>query len=159
MGGDIIVTMDADDTHSPFQIGSMLDLIEQGNDVVIASRYQDGSTTTGVPPHRLAMTWFARMLFKVILPIQGVRDYTCGYRAYRVEALEEAMHHHQDKFFTETGFSCMVDIILKMRGFGFKFAEIPIELRYDQKPGESKMKVLRTAKETLSLIARRRLGL
>ena len=37
---DIIVTMDADNTHSPGLIHRMSTLIEEGNDVVIASRYR-----------------------------------------------------------------------------------------------------------------------
>src|SRR5262249_7646180 len=37
---DVIVTMDADNTHDPALIPSMLVRISQGNDVVIASRYR-----------------------------------------------------------------------------------------------------------------------
>ena len=32
----------------------------------------------------------ARMLFQLTFPITGVRDYTCGFRAYRAEALQRA---------------------------------------------------------------------
>ena len=156
--GDVIVTMDADDTHSPVSIPAMLEMIDEGHDVVIASRYQKGSQTVGVPANRVFLTTVARWMFKFMLPIKGVRDYTCGYRAYRAESLAKAMSHHRERFFTEQGFSCMVDIILKMRGFDFVFGEVPMVLRYDQKEGESKMDVLSTGKKTLFLLARRRLG-
>lgn len=156
--GDVIVTMDADDTHNPNGIAGMLRMINDGHDIVIASRYQKGSKTIGVPKNRLLMTFFARWLFKFILPIKGVRDYTCGYRAYRFSALDKAMNHHKENFFTEKGFSCMVDILLKMRQFDFVIGEVPMILRYDNKPTESKMDVVSTAQKTIALLVRRRLG-
>lgn len=156
--GDVIVSMDADDTHNPNGITAMLKMIDDGCDIVIASRYQKGSQTIGVPKNRLLMTFFARWLFKCILPIKGVRDYTCGYRAYRFSALDKAMNHHKENFFTEKGFSCMVDILLKMRQFDFVIGEVPMVLRYDNKPTESKMDVVSTAQKTIKLLVRRRLG-
>ena len=156
---DIIISLDADDTHSPGSMERMLMMVREGHDVVIASRYQPGSQTLGVPSHRLAMTFFARWLFKIITPIPGVRDYTCGYRAYRTDALKRAMTYHGDSFFTEKGFSCMADILLKMRNQGFVFGEVPMILRYDRKPGDSKMNVFRTVRLTLVLLLKRRFGI
>jgi dolichol-phosphate mannosyltransferase len=45
---DIIVCMDADNSHLPEQIPLMAREIEQGNDVVIASRYRTGAVTRNV---------------------------------------------------------------------------------------------------------------
>ena len=50
----------------------------------------------------------------------------------------------------------MVDILLKMRRQGLIFGEAPLILRYDNKIGKSKMDVVRTTRETASLILRRR---
>ena len=154
---DIVVTLDADDTQPPATIPQMLVKVQEGYDVVIASRYQPGSRTVGVPPHRLAMTWFAKWLFKVITPIPGVWDYTCGFRAYRYSALNRASKHYQNEFVSEKGFSCMVDVLLKMRRFRFVMGEVPMLLRYDRKHGPSKMKVAKTALQTIVLLIRRRL--
>jgi hypothetical protein len=52
----------------------------------------------------------------------------------------------------------MVDILLKLRGIGAIMNERPLILRYDFKYGISKMHVLRTAANTLALLARRRFG-
>ena len=156
--GDIVVTLDADDTQPPELIPAMLQGIDAGRDVVIASRYQPGSQTIGVPRNRLAMTWMAKWMFKTITPISGVWDYTCGFRAYRFDALKSTADYYGDSFISETGFSCMVDILLKMRRFDFRMGEVPMVLRYDQKEGPSKMNVGRTATQTLRLLVRRRLG-
>jgi dolichol-phosphate mannosyltransferase len=156
--GDVIVTMDADDTHSPGTIPSLLQTIADGYDVVIASRYQVGSRVVGVPVNRLILTSLARWLFKLIMPIPGVRDYTCGYRAYRYEALKKASDYYGQDFVSEQGFSSMVDVLLKMRRFGFVMGEVPFLLRYDQKQGKSKMQVSRTARKTIMLLLKRRFG-
>lgn len=154
--GDIIVTLDADDTQPPATIPQMLTKIEEGYDVVIASRYQIGSRTIGVPRHRLAMTWLAKYMFKFITPIEGVWDYTCGFRAYRFAALNQTAEHYGDQFVSEEGFSCMVDVLLKMRRFDFVMGEVPMLLRYDQKDGPSKMKVGKTVLQSLQLLIKRR---
>lgn len=156
--GDVIITMDSDDTHEPGTIYRLLQMIADGYDVAIASRYQPGSRVMGVPINRLWMTWGARWLFKVIMPIDGVRDYTCGYRAYRHTPLAKTIDFYGDQFVSEKGFSCMVDVLLKMRRFGFAMGEVPMLLRYDQKQGASKMNVVRTMMQTLTLLLKRRLG-
>jgi dolichol-phosphate mannosyltransferase len=155
---DIVVAMDADNTHTPGLIRSMVRLIREGNDVVIASRYQPGSYVRGVPRHRLFFSWAARILFQLVFPIRGVRDYTCGYRAYRGAVLREAFEKYGDAFINEEGFQCMVDILLKLRRMDVIFREVPLILRYDQKGGVSKMNVGRTIRRTLALMLRRRFG-
>lgn len=155
---DVIFTMDADNTHPPGLMLRMLSLIAEGADVVIASRFRNGARVVGVPKHREWLSVAARWLFSLALPIPGVRDYTCGYRAYRASALQEALAEHGDDFVTETGFSCMVDVLLKLRGRGLVMTEAPMILRYDLKGGASKMRVAKTAVQTLSLIGRRFVG-
>ena len=158
--GDVVVTMDSDNTHPSGLIPRMLQMIAEGHDVVIASRFQSGARVVGVPPLRVALSVASRWLFQLALPIPGVRDYTCGFRVYRVEPLAAAIEHYGDRFVSEKGFSCMVDVLLKMRrlridGSPIVMGEAPMILRYDRKGGESKMRVWRTVRQTLSLIARR----
>jgi dolichol-phosphate mannosyltransferase len=156
--GDIIVTMDGDDTHPPGIINPLIQKISEGYDVVTASRYQPGSRVMGVPQFRVLMTYGAKLLFQTIMPIPGVRDYTCGYRAYRKNVLKDSMDFYGDSFVSEKGFSCMADVLLKMRRFKYAFGEVPFLLRYDQKLGDSKMAVGRTVWLTLKLLLKRRLG-
>ncbi len=155
---DIVVTMDGDDTHPPGTINSLIQKIGEGYDVMIASRFQPGSRVVGVPPLRVLMAFGARMLFKIIMPMTGVRDYTCGYRAYRVSVLKQSMEFYGDEFVSEAGFSCMADVLLKMRRFKFVIGEVPLLLRYDQKQGGSKMAVAKTVWLSLKLLVKRRWG-
>lgn len=155
---DVIVTMDGDNTHPPSMINPLLQKISEGYDVMIGSRFQNGSRVVGVPWTRVVTAFGARMLFKIIMPIPAVRDYTCGYRAYRANVLRDSVDFYGDQFVSETGFSCMADVLLKMRRFKYVFGEVPMLLRYDQKEGDSKMAVGKTIIQTLSLLLRRRFG-
>jgi dolichol-phosphate mannosyltransferase len=148
---DVIVTMDADNTHDPDLIFRMAALIGEGNDVVIASRYVFGAKIIGVPLRRQFYSLGASWLFRLFFPIHYVRDYTCGYRAYRARILKQALQKYGGDFFNTTGFSCMLDILLKLRKLNAVMTEVPLILRYDLKPGKSKMNVGKTIKETLSL--------
>ncbi|HPO12591.1 MAG TPA: glycosyltransferase family 2 protein [Candidatus Hydrogenedentes bacterium] len=153
---DIIITMDADDTHTPGLILRMVRMVSEGHDVVIASRYQPGSRTLGVPMFRRVLSYAGSLLFRIFLPIQGVKDFTCGYRAYRTAVLRDAMREYNDRFIDQEGFQCMVDILLKLRKRHLLFGEVPMILRYDQKAGVSKMQVGNTIFRTLALIVKRR---
>ena len=155
---DIIITMDADDTHAPGLILRMVRMISEGHDVVIASRYREGSRCVGVPFHRLLLSHGASWLFRAVFPIQGVRDYTCGYRAYRARVVKDAFARYGEEFLDQGGFQCMVDILLKLRRMHIIFGEVPFILRYDYKEGGSKMNVTRTVRDTLGLMWKRRLG-
>lgn len=155
---DIIVTMDADNTHPPGLIDRMVRMIHEGCDVVIASRFQPGARVVGVPIERHFLSIGARALFTLLFPTRGVRDYTSGYRAYRASVIRQAFAEHGDAFVGETGFSCMADVLLKLRNQGALFGEAPLRLRYDQKGGDSKMRVFHTIWLTLKMLGRHRFG-
>lgn len=152
---DIIVVMDADNTHTPGLIRGMIRLVKEGSDVVIASRYQPGSLVKGVPFHRRLLSSVASILFRLAFPISGVKDFTCGYRAYRSGVLKAAIERYGDDLVSEDGFQCMVDLLLKLRKMNLIFREVPLILRYDVKEGASKMKIMRTIFRTIGLMFRR----
>lgn len=156
---DIIVTMDADNTHPPGLINRMVQMIHEGCDVVIASRFESGGCAVGVPFERVILSLGARALFTVLFPTRGVRDYTSGFRAYRASVIRQGFADHGDDLVGETGFSCMADVLLKLRKQGALFGEAPLRLRYDRKGGESKMRVFRTIWLTVKLLGRHRLGI
>ena len=153
---DIIVTMDSDNTHGPGLIVRMVRNIREGNDVVIASRYRPGARIIGVPGYRRLLSRVGSLAFRVIFPTPNVRDFTSGYRAYRAGMLRHAFDTYGEEFVAQSGFSCMVDILLKLRRLDAIMSEVPLVLRYDLKEGVSKMLVVRTIFETLGLMLRRR---
>jgi len=150
---DIAVILDADNSHNPEHISShMINKIRDGFDLVIASRYLKDSRVVGVSPFRVMLSYAASILMQALFPIKGVKDYTCGYRAYRVEILKKAFAIFGDKLITERSFACMAELLIKLGKMELLAVEIPLLLRYDQKLGASKMDILKTVRRTLKLI-------
>lgn len=151
---DAIVTMDADNTQPATLIPRMLEAMERGNDLVIASRFRPGAQVVGLSTFRRGLTILSSLLYRTILPIPGVRDYTCGFRVYRGSLLKKAFSVYQGRFVTEAGFACMAEILVKLRPLAPIAHEVPMVLRYDFKKGASKMPVAGTVRRSLNLLLR-----
>ena len=147
--GDLCVLMDGDNTHDPVYSLSMLAKIDAGADVVIASRYQTGADVKGLSGIRQFMSNGAGVFYKMVLGVENVRDYTCGYRMYTREILEKARMTYGETIAERRTFACMMEVLYKLAKIGAKFDEVPFVLRYDQKQGESKMRVFKTAKDSV----------
>lgn len=152
--GGVIVCMDADDSHRPSQIPSLIEAIEAGADVAIASRFRKGARVRGVPLHRRGLSRGLSWLFRLVRPVAGVRDYSTGFRAYRVQTLREAVAARGDDTFDREGFGCMVALLVTLADLGARFVEVPVDLRYDRKRGGSKMNVGAATLHNLRILIR-----
>ncbi len=143
--GDVIATMDADNTHDPSLLPAMWRQLESpGADIVIASRYVKGGEEVGLSVLRKVLSRGASFLLTAVTPVEGARDYTCGFRVYRAATLHRAAAAWGDRLVEESGFTCMAEVLLKLGRGGARICEWPLVLRYDLKEGASKMKILRT---------------
>ena len=154
-GDDVIVTLDADNTHPPALIPALVARVRDGCDLAIASRYRSGSEVHGVPGYRRALSDVGRLVFQAMFPIPGVRDYTCCFRAYRVPLLRRARLAYGDGLCTARGFEAVMDLLIKLLPLDVRAAEIPFVLDYGERVGNSKMKVLRTIRTTVALLGQR----
>jgi dolichol-phosphate mannosyltransferase len=150
---DVIVTMDGDDSHDPNTIPSMLAEIEDGADLVIASRFEPGGEEIGVAGHRKLLSHAASGLLRTLFPVGEAKDYSSGFRAYRTTALKSVEEAH-GRLVEESGFSCMMELLLKLRSVGADVREVPLVLRYDLKPTESKMDIGHTVGRYVVVIGR-----
>ncbi len=149
---DIVVTMDGDNTHDPALIPRMCQAIGSGADVVVASRYCPGGRELGLSWRRRVLSRGASQLLATLRPVRGVRDYSCGYRAYRVGVLRRALSTYGQNLITTAGFACMAEILLRLDSLGAHCVEVPLELHYERKDGPSKMRVARTISGYLQLL-------
>ena len=142
---DVAIMMDADDTHDPRYIAELVAKIRVGYDVVIASRFR-GITVVGVPAHRRLFSYAVFVLLRVLMPIPGVRDYACGYRAVRARLVRQAVQHFGEQLLElrQWGFICTAELLWKLSTLGARCTEVPFELRYDLKESPSRMRALRT---------------
>ena len=154
--GDVVVRMDCDDTHEPHYILQMLDKLREGYEVVIASRYAPGGGQIGLDWYRRTISRCANLLMKTMFPLDNVWEYTCGYRAYRVSFIKDAITLYGNRFIDlkGMGFTGTVEKLIKARQLGAKVGEIGFVLRYDQKLSTSKVVTSLTTLGYLVLIAK-----
>lgn len=150
--GDVMVTMDADDTHEPGFIFPLLQALEQGADVAIASRFQPGGREIGVSLPRRIFSRGVRVFMRFVAPVPGVRDYSCGYRAYKRSALETGRRVFGAEFAESQHFSIMAELLIKLAAAGVSFGEVPFTLHYDRKQGPSKIRITATLRGYLDLV-------
>ncbi|MEH2434966.1 MAG: glycosyltransferase family 2 protein [Nostoc sp.] len=151
--GDFLAAMDCDNTQPPELLIKMYETMIAGSyDIAIASRYRKGSKVIGLSKFREVMSYGASWLFRFAAHVPGVRDYTCGYRLYNRTFVSKLDIYYGDSLFTESGFACMIDLLLKAKALKPKIVEIPMVLRYDEKPSASKMKIIKTITRTLKVL-------
>lgn len=154
--GDIVVRMDCDDTHDPSYIPAMVAKIREGWEVVTTSRYAKGGGQIGVDWYRRTISRIANLLLKTVFPIRGVKEYTCGYRAYRVELIQDAIRIFRNQFIDlkGMGFTGTVEKMIKCKMMGARVTEVPFVLRYDRKLSSSKVVTSITTLGYFMLIAK-----
>lgn len=123
-GFDLIFEMDADHSHNPRHLPAMLDVLENGADVAIGSRYVNGVRVENWPFRRLLLSRFANLYVNLAsgLPASLVTDATSGYRGYRREVLE-AIDMSRVR---STGYSFQIEMAYRAWRLGFNLEEVPI---------------------------------
>jgi glycosyltransferase involved in cell wall biosynthesis len=132
--GDIIVMADADGTYPLEDLGPFIHKLEEGDDLVIGSRFR-GRIHTGAMPW--AHKWIGNPILTKILNIffgVKVSDAHCGLRAIRRSALPTLE-------LQTTGMEFASEMILKAAKRNLAIGEVPIS--YHPRQGESKLNTFR----------------
>jgi dolichol-phosphate mannosyltransferase len=131
-GFDVLIEMDADFSHDPKYLPTMLDLLGK-NDVVIGSRYVPGGGTVNWGLGRKIISRGGSCYSRMILGAP-IRDFTGGFNGWHKRVLEAV----DLPSLRSDGYSFQIE--LKYRAFlkKFKVLEFPIIFE-DRKVGKSKM--------------------
>ena len=121
LGADIVVTIDGDGQHNPDDIARMLELIEQGNDVVLGSRLKNPK---GMPLWKIAANHFGNFCTWAIYGL-WVTDSQSGFRAYSKKAIQ-LIDTKTDRYEYDS------EVIREIYRNKLKFTETPIEVRYTE---------------------------
>jgi glycosyltransferase involved in cell wall biosynthesis len=132
-GYDAMVEIDADLSHDPAVLPTMLDLAARGIALVIGSRYVPGGTVVGWPRRR---TWLSRWGNRYAAIVLGlaVNDATAGYRVYRADTLRAIGLEGVQA----GGYGFQIEMTYRVVRAGLSVVEVPIEFR-DRVAGSSKM--------------------
>ena len=146
-GYDVLVEMDADLSHEPEALPSLLAAVADGADLAIGSRYVPGGAVPGWPKHRLALSRAGNVYVSLVLGIK-VKDATAGFRAYTADALRSLDLDH----ITSYGYGFQIEMAYSLLRTGHRVVEVPITFR-DRVRGTSKMS-LAIVGEGLGLVAK-----
>ena len=130
---DVMVEMDADLSHDPAALPSLLGGIERGADLVIGSRYVPGGSIPDWAWHRKALSRWGNRYVTAMLDLD-VEDATAGYRAYRATMLDKL----DLSSIRADGYGFQIEMTYRTAELGGTIVEIPIEFT-DRTRGRSKM--------------------
>jgi len=138
---DVIVRLDADATHEPMYFLEMYRALDGGADIVVASRFATGGGQIGVPRYRELLSRGANIFMRIVFRIDGLREFSSGFRMYRADILQRAVALYGNNFIQikGLGFTCTLEKLVKLNMIGARFVEVPFVLRYDRKVSSSKM--------------------
>lgn len=151
---DIILTLDADNTHNLKTVEFMIRKIEEGYEVVIGSCFTTGGMMIGVPFVRFVLSYASNLAYRVLFHVKGIRTYTGFYRAHSGAALKLAFEKFGDRLIEAKGFASMAEILIKFRQIPLFLTEVPMIIRYDLKGRASRMRVMATIREHVEVITR-----
>lgn len=132
-GYQVLVEMDADLSHDPASLPSLLRAIDDGAALAIGSRYVPGGAIPEWPALRRLVSRAGNHYVGLALGIE-VRDATAGFRAYTAEILD-AIDYGSTR---ADGYGFQVEMAYRVVRAGGRVVEVPITFA-DRVRGTSKM--------------------
>lgn len=133
-GYDAICEMDADRSHNPNDLPSLLAPVADGTaDLVIGSRYIDGVRIMNWPLSRLILSYGAGVYTRAITGMK-VQDVTAGFKCIHRRVLEAI---DLDRV-RSNGYSFQIEMNYRALVAGFRIVEVPIVFT-ERAEGHSKM--------------------
>ena len=129
---DIVVEMDADLSHDPKYIPSMIRELKNA-DLILGSRRLKGSREVGRGLFRRFVTWGANLYITIILGIK-VKDCNSGFRCFKGKVLKAIKPEKLES----KGPAIIQEVLFKAHLKGFKIKEIPITF-VNRTKGKSKL--------------------
>lgn len=145
LGFEPVVTMDADFSHHPKYIPSLIHALAQF-DVVIGSRYVRGGGMEGRDAKLRAVSWGANSFARIMLGLKST-DCTAGFRAYRRAVLDSI---NLDHIFSN-GYSFLIEMNFVCQSHGWTIGETPI-IYQDRRAGKSKISRTEIYKATYTVL-------
>ena len=131
-GYDVVVEFDADGSHQPEQLPSVLEALH-GADMVKGSRWVPGGSVVNWPLHRELLSRGGSIYTRLMLGLP-VKDITGGLNAFRADTLRAILDDPIDG----QGYGIQRDLTWNAHKRGYRIVEVPIEF-IERTAGESKM--------------------
>lgn len=132
LGADAVVQMDADFSHPPQLLPTMLAELEHC-DVVSGSRYLNGVTVVNWPIERILISYFGNAYVRTVLGL-ALRDVTGGFRCVRRELFERIGIERV----RANGYAFQIELNYRFARLGARVREVPFFF-LDRTRGASKL--------------------
>jgi dolichol-phosphate mannosyltransferase len=132
---EYLINMDADLSHPPRYLPTILAKAEEGYDVVIGSRYVSGGQIEGWSRSRRLMSRCINIYARCLLGLK-TRDNSGSYRCYRRTLLGKLAPNS----ILSNGYSFFEELLYRLRKLGGTFAEVPITFE-ERHAGQSKLNI------------------
>jgi dolichol-phosphate mannosyltransferase len=131
---DFIFEMDADFSHNPKDLVRLYNAAkDEQADLVIGSRYVNGTNVVNWPIGRVILSYFASKYVAFVTGM-NIKDSTAGFKCYRRKVLE-TINLDRIKF---KGYAFQIEMKFTAWKHGFKIVEVPI-IFTNRQVGTSKM--------------------
>ena len=150
---DLAIVLEADGTSDYTRIPEIMRKLENGDDIVIASRYIKGGAYRNFPLKRHMISLLGNVVLRFAFGSRKIKDYTIFYRGYKVSLIKDALAKYKDKLITSKTFLANTEMLSNLMQLTDKISEIPFVYSYDKKIGKSKMPLLKTLFDYLRFLA------
>ncbi|MDI6826243.1 MAG: glycosyltransferase [Candidatus Aenigmarchaeota archaeon] len=116
--GSVLIPFMGDLSDDPRDIVKLIKKINEGYDVVVGSRFIDGSKLVGYPPIKLVCNRLYNEFFRLIFFLH-IKDISNAFKAYKRKVIDTIKPKSK-------GFEITSEIILKAHIMGFKITEVPV---------------------------------
>jgi dolichol-phosphate mannosyltransferase len=128
-----VLEMDADFSHDPAYLPTLLDRASTDADLVLGSRWVKGGGTRNWGIGRQLISRGGSLYARTILGLH-IRDLTGGYKCFRAEVLRAI----DLPSVTSSGYGFQIELTYRALKKGFRVVEVPIVFE-DRRVGQSKM--------------------
>lgn len=132
-GSECIVQMDADFSHDPAAIPSLVEAVDRGADLAVGSRYVAGGSMPDWPLLRRLISRGGNVYAGLLLGLR-IKDATAGFRGWRASSLERLAFGEAEA----SGYGFQVEMAWMAQRAELTIVEVPITFR-DRTRGTSKM--------------------
>lgn len=143
--GKYLIMADADDSYDWSQLDNLIDILDDGADLVIGNRFSGGIEPGAMPLlHRYlgnpVLSGIARLLYK-----SSIRDFHCGMRGFTKEAFQRMGTR-------APGMEFASEMVINAHRAGLRVREVPIKLYPDKRDRPPHLRSFRDGWRHLSLL-------
>jgi dolichol-phosphate mannosyltransferase len=118
----LIIQMDADGQHDPSIIKQFITLAVHGKELIIGSRFIEGSSTPNFSNWRRFISLFGNFLVRYLGGVYMIKDCTSGFRCINTDLLKQC----NLDYFSTKGYSFQSSLVCELMRNGANAVEIPI---------------------------------